>query len=345
MASESGYSETSQDPYCELLERIKEEFYQIMKLVVERLDSLVNELRNNLVEIQTKKECNLQASRKLNSIKGKIEDMGEDILKSTKDKWLSDIDEKFEELNLSPSLENSGLIFVCDSFNSMVKMFDSDGDFVDNFGYSELIRPWGILLHESSIYVTDIERCSVLKYHRDNLLFLKRVGKKGKGVDEFNTPGQLTMGPGQHLYVPESENNRISVLDTEFILQKYIQHDIVVGPVDVKFIKDQLLVLTTKSADNLHLLNANGDYIRNLISIGDVCVAFFFTIDCFGFILVPIWPKGSVFVYDRDSDLVSIIAEEGHEKGELSFPFGICTTNKGNMIVVSNNKNYGLQMF
>ena len=103
MASESGYSETSQDPYCELLERIKEEFYQIMKLVVERLDSLVNELRNNLVEIQTKKECNLQASRKLNSIKGKIEDMGEDILKSTKDKWLSDIDEKFEELNLSPS--------------------------------------------------------------------------------------------------------------------------------------------------------------------------------------------------------------------------------------------------
>ena len=405
MASESGYSETSQDPYCELLERIKEEFSQIMKLVVERLESLVNELRNNLVEIQTKKECNLQASRKLNSIKGKIEDMGEDILKSTKDKWLSDIDEKFEELNLSPSFciykfqidmdnikqqindwgkivetskvpnysdmkdpvvavgkkgvgvnelngprgvayeENSGLIFVCDSFNSMVKMFNSDGDFVDNFGYSELIRPWGILLHESSIYVTDIERCSVLKYHRDNLLFLKRVGKKGKGVDEFNTPGQLTMGPSQHLYLPESENNRISVLDTEFILQKYIQHDIVVGPVDVKFIKDQLLVLTTKSADNLHLLNANGDYIRNLISIGDVCVAFFFTIDCFGFILVPIWPKGSVFVYDRDSDLVSIIAEEGHEKGELSFPFGICTTNKGNMIVVSNNKNYGLQMF
>ena len=86
MASESGYSETSQDPYCELLERIKEEFSQIMKLVVERLESLVNELRNNLVEIQTKKECNLQASRKLNSIKGKIEDMGEDILKSTKDK-------------------------------------------------------------------------------------------------------------------------------------------------------------------------------------------------------------------------------------------------------------------
>ena len=61
------------------------------------------------------------------------------------------------------------------------------------------------------------------------------------------------MGPGQQC--AWSENNRISVLDTEFILQKYIQHDIVVGPVDVKFIKDQLL----GKSDNLHLLNANGD--------------------------------------------------------------------------------------
>ena len=224
-------------------------------------------------------------------------------------------------------------------------MFNSDGDFVDDFGNSELIRPWGILLHESSIYVTDIEKCSILKYRRDDFQFLKSVGKIGSGVDEFNTPGQLAIGPDQHLYVPEGENNRISVLDTELNFKRHFQHDIVVGPVDVKFINDQLLVLTTKSADNLHLLNTNVEYIRNIMSFGVESVAFFFALDCFGFMLVPIWPKGMVFVYDHDGDLVFHIGEEGHEKGELYFPFGICTTNNGHMIVVSNNKNYGLQIF
>ena len=104
-------------------------------------------------------------------------------------------------------------------------------------------------------------------------------------------------------------------------------------------------MLTTKSADNLHLLNTNGDYIRNLISIGSENAAFFFTLDCFGFILVPIWANCEVFVYDHDGDLLISIGEEGHGRGELSVPFGICTTNSGHMIVVSNNENYGLQMF
>ena len=278
MASDSNFNDITRNAYDELIERIEKEFQKIVGLVLERMKSLFIEFRGNLVEIQDKVERGKQASMELHSVKEKIEDMRENELKPTKEKLLSDIDEKFEDLSRTRSRfmyefeidldnikqeisnwgrivktnkipnysdmkypvvavgkkgngrdelngprgvayeERSGLIFVCDSFNSMIKMFNSAGDFVDDFGYTELVRPWGILLHESNIYVTDIEKCSILKYQRDGFQFMKRVGKIGSGVDQFNTPGQLTMGSDQRLYVPESENNRISVLDSELIL-------------------------------------------------------------------------------------------------------------------------------
>ena len=98
MASISGYNETSQTLYDELVERIKEDFNQIISLVVERMDSLLF----SLAEFQNKMERNKQIFTKLNSIKEEIEGIRENDLKTKKDKWLSDIDEEFEDLTLSP---------------------------------------------------------------------------------------------------------------------------------------------------------------------------------------------------------------------------------------------------
>ena len=119
----------------------------------------------------------------------------------------------------------SGLIFVCDSCNSCVKVFDSTGEFVNDFGSKQLFRPWGILLHRNYIYVTDIEIGSLFKYQRSNYQFLLSVGKNGNDMGDFNCPGQLAIGHNGCLYIPERGNNRISVLDTKLNFKRHFKHE------------------------------------------------------------------------------------------------------------------------
>ena len=238
--------------------------------------------------------------------------------------------------------DKSELIFVCDNFNSCVKVFKSTGEFVNDFGSKELYRPWGILLHEDHIYVTDLDNCTLLKYQRSNYQFLLSVGKKGSGSGDFNCPGQLAIGHDQCVYVPERENNRISVLDTELNFKRYFKHENIVSPVDVKFTEDTMYILNSKSDHSFNSFNFDGDLIG---SFRVKAVSYFFTIDCIGNRVFSLCGDHSVLVVHRDRKLLCSIGKEGNEKGELHFPYGICTTRNGNLIVASDNMNYGLQIF
>ena len=240
--------------------------------------------------------------------------------------------------------DGSDLIFVCGNFNSCVKVFDSTCQFVNDFGSNQLYRPWGILLHEDHIYVTDLDKCTLLKYQRSNYQFLLSVGKKGSDSGEFNCPCQLAIGPDECLYVPENENNRISVLDTDLNFNRHFEHEKVISPVDVKFNEEEMFVLSSKSIRVVNSFNIDGDLIKSF-AFNVKFVAYFFTIDCIGNIVVSLCGEHSVVVFNRDGKVLYSIAKDGHEKGCLHFPYGICITRNGNLIVASDNRNYGLQIF
>ena len=239
--------------------------------------------------------------------------------------------------------DESELIFVCDNSNSCVKVFDSTCQFVNYFGSDQLYRPWGILLHKSHIYVTDLDKCTLLKYQRSNYQFLLSVGKKGSDSGEFNCPCQLAIGPDECLYVPENENNRISVLDTDLNFNRHFKHEKVINPVDVKFSQGKMFVLTSKSAQIVNSFNLDGEHVDSYSFTNEVNT-FFFTIDCVGNIVFSHYFDHSVDVI-RQGKMLHSIGNVGYEKGEFYFPYGVCTTRNGNLIVTSNNINYGLQIF
>ena len=239
--------------------------------------------------------------------------------------------------------DGSELIFVCDNCNSCVKVFDSTCQFVNDFGSNELYRPWGILLHKSHIYVTDLDKCTLFKYQRSNYRFLLSVGRRGDGNGDFDSPGQLAIGPDECLYVPEIVNNRISVLDTELNFKRHFKHENIVIPVDVKFTEEMMFVLNAKSTKSINSFNLDGDFIESYSFENEVST-FFFTIDCIGNILFSHFFDHSVDVIRKDKMLYSI-GHVGNDKGEFCFPYGLCITRNGNLIVASNNCNYGLQIF
>ena len=112
----------------------------------------------------------------------------------------------------------------------------------------------------------------------------------------------------------------------------------------MKFNEEEMFVLSSKSIRVVNSFNIDGDLIKSF-AFNVKFVAYFFTIDCIGNIVVSLCGEHSVVVFNRDGKVLYSIAKDGHEKGCLHFPYGICITRNGNLIVASDNRNYGLQIF
>ena len=50
----------------------------------------------------------------------------------------------------------SGRIYVADINNKRIQIFSETGDYLNEFGHQHLTKPWGILIHLDSIFVTEV---------------------------------------------------------------------------------------------------------------------------------------------------------------------------------------------
>ena len=235
--------------------------------------------------------------------------------------------------------EETQLIYVCDMGNSCIKIVSITGEFISEFGRNELDRPCGVMLYNDSIYVTDWEQCAFFQFHLNTHKLVKKVGKEGSGKGEFNSPRSLAVGPDGDLYVAEDHNNRISVLDCNLSFKRFIQHKMIILPVDVLFTVNNMLILSFNSPNRVHLLTLQGKYLKSIISNED-SLTYFFCLDSANNILVSDWSKHSVQVYSEEGKTLHSIGD-----GQFVCPFGLTTTRSGRLIVVSNQKDHGLQIF
>ena len=235
--------------------------------------------------------------------------------------------------------EETQLIYVCDLGNTCVRIVSITGEFISEFGRNELDRPWGVLLHNDSIYVTDLRLCAIFQFHLNTHKLVKKVGKKGLGKGEFNNPRSLALGPDGDLYVAEDDNNRISVLDCNLSFRLFIQHKMILLPFDVQFTVNKMLILSKNSPNRVHLLTLQGEYLKSIISIEESWTNLF-CLDRANNILVSIRNKHSVQVYNEEGKLLHTIGE-----GRFVYPYGLTTTRSGRLIVVSEHEDHGLQIF
>ena len=50
-------------------------------------------------------------------------------------------------------------------------------------------------------------------------------------------------------------------------------------------------------------------------------------------------------IFSKDGTYLHTIGQEGHERGMLYHPYGIALTKDLNLVIVSYNNNFGLQIF
>ena len=112
-------------------------------------------------------------------------------------------------------------VYVVDSGNDRIQVFDYDGSYVRQFGSADLdgpgdssgefLHPRGIEVRADRVFVTDDEADKIVVFDLDGN-HLYSFGSSGVGDGEFNTPTSITL-ERTNLFVADSLNYRIQVFD------------------------------------------------------------------------------------------------------------------------------------
>ena len=242
--------------------------------------------------------------------------------------------------------EATNQIFVANYSNHRIEIFSETGEYLNQLG--ELYYPHGIAIHENSLFVSSIWSDTISKYSLTDFSLVKQIGGVGTNNGEFKHPRQLTTDPNGHVYIADCYNNRICVLDTDLHHMRNITHQSISQPYDLKLSHDRIYVLCPNKNPCMLVLSIEGEMLHSLISMGDgmdVLRPLYFCLDRNNNFVISDIRTHCIRVFSPAGDLLHTIGREGHEQGMFYQPTGIAITPNRKLVCVSDNENYGLQIY
>ena len=103
--------------------------------------------------------------------------------------------------------------YVCDTALGAVVVFDGNNKLLYTFRREEGFKPSDVLWRDGELYVADLKANAILVLDPKTGRLLRQIGKAGKEPGEFYFPTNLAIGPKGHLYVSDTMNARVQVLD------------------------------------------------------------------------------------------------------------------------------------
>ena len=243
--------------------------------------------------------------------------------------------------------EDTHQIFVANQWNHRVEIFSETGEFLYQLGVGQLSYPYGITIHGDCLYVSCYGDHTVSKFPLTEMWRVRRIGGEGSSNGQFYRPHQLTTDPIGRVFIADSGNNRICIHDPDLNHLRNITHESMSLPSDVKVSLDCLYVLCLGNPCML-VLTLEGDLLHSLITRGDgmdVLRPFFFCFDSINNFVISDFASHSICVFSPGGNLLHTIRKEGDQPGMFFEPNGVAVTPNRRLICVSENKNYGLQIF
>ena len=244
--------------------------------------------------------------------------------------------------------QETNQIFVANSDNNRVEIFSETGEFLYQLGVGQLSQPWGIAIHGDSVYVNCWGDHTVSKFSLTELCRVKRIGGEGSNNGQFSIPTQLTTDPTGHVFIADFGNNRICIHDPDLNHLRNITHRCFSRPFDVKVSRDRLYVLCPCNNPCLLVFTLEGHKLHSLITCGegmDVLRPIFFCLDPLINFVLSDCHSHSIRVFSPEGNLLHTIGREGHQQGMFYRPEGVAVTPNGRLVCVSENENFGLQIF
>ena len=91
-------------------------------------------------------------------------------------------------------------VFVSDSRNARIQVFDFDGNFQRVFDDGQVGRPMNLTVANGELYVADYFNDAIQVYTLQGE-FRRAIGKPGSGPGELNAPGGVTVAENGDLFV------------------------------------------------------------------------------------------------------------------------------------------------
>ena len=244
--------------------------------------------------------------------------------------------------------EETHLIFVANYLNHRIEIFSETREFINQLGVGQLSHPYGIATHGDILYVSCVGDYTVCKFSLTEMCLVRRIGGRGSNNGQFNTPCQLTTDPIGRVFIADAFNDRICIHEPDLNHLRNITLESLSQPFDVKISCDRLYVLCPRNNPCIHVLTLEGDKLHSLITCGegmDVLSPFFFCLDPLNNFAISDRDSHTIRVFSPEGNLLHTIGRKGHQPGIFYLPQGVAVTPNGRLLCVSENENYGLQIF
>ena len=243
--------------------------------------------------------------------------------------------------------EPNQLIYIADCWNSRIQVVSFAGKFLKRFGHGILQRPWGIAVTEDNVFVTDFDLHALLQFSKKDYKLVRRTGTEGRGEGQLDHPRGLCIDYNGDVYLADSNNNRVSVFSKDLNFLKHFFTQQLIHPRDVKVTPNSVVVLD-QIPNCIHFFSRSGALLRSCVTRGEVGMVYnphFFCLDPAGNILITDYLRHNIKILSPSGQLMHTIGKQGHGRGELYGPWGICLSLTGTIFVVCFSDNFCLQSF
>ena len=202
-------------------------------------------------------------------------------------------------------------------------------------------------MSEDNVYVTDRYLYAVFQFRKKDYELVRRTGTEGRGEGQLNNPKGLCIDYNGDVYVADTCNHRVSVFSKDLDFLKHLFTQQLKYPRDVKVTTSSVVVLDW-SPNCVHFFSRSGTLLRSCVTQGEDGMVHdprLFCLDPLGNILISDYYRGNIKILSPSGQLMHTIGKEGHGRGELYCPRGICLSQTGTIFVVSFNNGFGLQSF
>jgi len=226
-------------------------------------------------------------------------------------------------------------------------VFDNKLKYSHSIGSGVCVQPSGIAISkEKYLYVADFKSHFIQKFRMTGE-HVCMLGNEGSGDFQFHRPRGLLFSQTGLLFVCDSGNHRIQVLQNDQFYYSFGEP----GKMPGQFIcpvclalnsEEDQLVITDCFSDRVQVFTPGGQFLKVFSHTNTSCWLrhpsdIFYTPD--GHFLVSSRDTHCVLIFEEDGTFVSVIAGEYQGKSRFVKPAGVVMMGNGQIVIAGNDSN------
>jgi DNA-binding beta-propeller fold protein YncE len=182
------------------------------------------------------------------------------------------------------AVDSEGLVYVANCSNHRIEVLREDGTFVRQIGAGQLKHPWNVTMNHQQVYIADSDNHRISIYTMQGQL-VRHIGERGSGPGQFKWPGSVACSPDGDMYISDTYNNRIQVLDANGQFKREFGKGELRNPRDLVITADGDVLVADQSSNRVAVFDSRGN-ANNLVHSFKVNNPLGLAIDSDGDILV-----------------------------------------------------------